>query len=36
MFDDMLDISSQLVLKWDRLGPDHAIECSDDLTRLGA
>lgn len=30
----MLDISSQMVLKWDRLGPDHEIECSDDLTRL--
>jgi len=34
MFDDMLDISSQMVLKWDRLGPSHQIECSDDLTRL--
>lgn len=34
MFDDMLDISSQMVLKWDRLGPEHEIECSDDLTRL--
>ena len=36
MFDGMLDISSQMVLRWDRLGPDHDIECSDDLTRLGA
>ena len=23
-----------MVLKWDRLGPDHEIDCSDDLTRL--
>ena len=23
-----------MVLKWDRLGPKHEIECSDDLTRL--
>jgi cytochrome P450/NADPH-cytochrome P450 reductase len=35
MFDGMLDIASQMVLRWDRLGPDHEIECSDDLTRLG-
>lgn len=34
MFDDMLDISFQMVLKWDRLEPDHEIDCSDDLTRL--
>lgn len=34
MFDDMLDISSQMVLKWDRMGSDHAIDCSDDFTRL--
>lgn len=34
IFDDILDISSQMVLKWDRLGPEHEIECSDDLTRL--
>ena len=30
----MFDISSQMVLKWDRLGPDHEINCADDLTRL--
>lgn len=35
MFDDMMDISSQMILKWDRQGPDHAIDCSDDFTRLG-
>ena len=34
MFDDMLDISAQMVLKWDRMGKEHAIECSDDFTRL--
>lgn len=34
LFDGMLDIGSQMVLKWDRLGPDHEIDCSDDLTRL--
>ena len=22
------------MLRWDRLGPDHEIDCSDDLTRL--
>jgi cytochrome P450/NADPH-cytochrome P450 reductase len=35
MFPDMLDIGSQMVMKWDRQGPDHDIDCSDDLTRLG-
>ena len=34
MFDDMVDISAQMVLRWDRMGEDHAIECSDDFTRL--
>ena len=34
MWDGMQDISSQMIMKWDRLGPDHEIECSDDLTRL--
>lgn len=34
MFDDMQDIASQMVLRWDRLGADHAIDCSDDFTRL--
>ena len=31
---DMLDISAQMVLKWDRQGPEHEIEMADDLTRL--
>ncbi|EJD54180.1 cytochrome P450 [Auricularia subglabra TFB-10046 SS5] len=34
MFDDMYDILSQLVLKWERFGPKHAIDPSDDFTRL--
>ncbi|CAK3933249.1 cytochrome P450 [Lecanosticta acicola] len=34
MFGGMVDITSQMILKWDRLGPDHEIVCSDDLTRL--
>ncbi|KAF7192712.1 Bifunctional cytochrome P450/NADPH--P450 reductase [Pseudocercospora fuligena] len=34
MWSGMQDIASQMVLKWDRLGPEHAILCSDDLTRL--
>jgi cytochrome P450/NADPH-cytochrome P450 reductase len=32
MFPEMLDISSQMVLKWDRNGPDHEIEIADDFT----
>ncbi|KAF2211670.1 hypothetical protein CERZMDRAFT_68391 [Cercospora zeae-maydis SCOH1-5] len=34
MWGGMQDIASQMILKWDRLGPDHEIECADDLTRL--
>ncbi|KAJ5193525.1 cytochrome P450 [Penicillium cf. viridicatum] len=34
MFDDMLDISSQMILKWDRLGAQNEIHMADDLTRL--
>lgn len=34
MFDQQLDISSQLILHWDRFGPDHEIQASDDFTRL--
>ena len=34
MFDDMLDISAQMVLRWDRMGEHHPIDCSDDFTRL--
>ena len=28
----MMDIVSQMILKWDRLGPDNEILCSDDFT----
>lgn len=34
MFDDMGDILSQLVLKWERFGPEHALDPTDDFTRL--
>ncbi|KAI0770681.1 fatty acid hydroxylase [Fomes fomentarius] len=34
MFDDMADVVSQLVLKWERFGPRGVIEPSTDFTRL--
>ncbi|KIM26551.1 hypothetical protein M408DRAFT_56754, partial [Serendipita vermifera MAFF 305830] len=34
MFDDMMDICSQLVLKWERYGPEYAINPAEDFTRL--
>ncbi|KAB5589306.1 Cytochrome P450 family protein [Ceratobasidium theobromae] len=34
MFDDMVDVASQLVLKWERFGPKHEIDPTDDFTRL--
>ncbi|KAI1211604.1 cytochrome P450 [Annulohypoxylon truncatum] len=34
MFDEMLDITSQLALKWARHGPECPIDVSDDFTRL--
>lgn len=34
MFDEMYDIASQLVSKWARMGPDVAINVTDDYTRL--
>jgi cytochrome P450/NADPH-cytochrome P450 reductase len=33
MFPGMMDIVTQMLLKWDRLGPDNEILCSDDFTR---
>ena len=33
MWDSMMDIISQMVLRWDRLGPQNEITCSDDFTR---
>lgn len=34
MFPKMLDMVSQMILRWDRLGPDNQIVASDDFTRL--
>jgi hypothetical protein len=34
MYTDMMDITSQLILKWERFGPNHAFDVSDDFTRL--
>ncbi|OCL14690.1 bifunctional P-450/NADPH-P450 reductase [Glonium stellatum] len=31
MFSEMIDISSQMILQWDRLGPDHEIFYSEDI-----
>jgi hypothetical protein len=33
MFDEQLDIASQMVLRWDRLGADNQILASDDFTK---
>lgn len=34
MFGDMLDIASQLLLKWERFGPEYIINPTEDFTRL--
>lgn len=34
MYTDMMDIASQLIPKWERFGPNHAFEVSEDFTRL--
>lgn len=34
MFDPMLDIAEQLLLKWERLSPDSPIDLTEDTTRL--
>ncbi|KAH7336803.1 cytochrome P450 [Rhizoctonia solani] len=34
MFDDMLDVVSQLVLKWERFGSSHDIDPTHDFTRM--
>ncbi|MBC7658581.1 MAG: cytochrome P450 [Chitinophagaceae bacterium] len=34
MFPEMLDIAEQLFLKWERLGDGHAVDISDNTTRL--
>lgn len=32
MLPDMIDIASQMIAKWDRLGPNNEIVASDDFT----
>lgn len=34
MFDGMVDIAEQLLLKWERLGPENKIDVVDNTTRL--
>jgi cytochrome P450 / NADPH-cytochrome P450 reductase len=34
MFDGMVDIADQLLLKWERQGPNHLIDVADNTTRL--
>jgi len=34
MFPQMMDIMSQMILRWDRFGPNPPISCHDDFTRL--
>ncbi|KAL0564092.1 hypothetical protein V5O48_017963 [Marasmius crinis-equi] len=34
MLEDMRDICSQLLLKWERFGPEHVIDPADDYTRV--
>ncbi|KAF7973316.1 hypothetical protein HWV62_15559 [Athelia sp. TMB] len=34
MFDGMQDLASQMLLKWERFGPENIIDPSDDFTRL--
>ncbi|KAK3372491.1 cytochrome P450 [Podospora didyma] len=34
MYPQMVDVLSQMILRWDRFGPDHRIDCTDDFTRL--
>lgn len=34
MFDQMVDCISQMILKWERHGPDYEINTPDDFSRL--
>ena len=34
MFDKMLDIADQMLVRWERFGPDTVIQVTDDMTRL--
>lgn len=33
MFDQQLDIAAQMILRWDRLGPDNVVIAGDDFTK---
>lgn len=32
IFPKRLDVASQMILKWDRLGPGHEIDAADDFS----
>jgi cytochrome P450/NADPH-cytochrome P450 reductase len=34
MFDQMQDVAEQMMLRWERFGPDTAIDVADNMTRL--
>ena len=34
MFDQMLEIADQMLLRWERFGPGHVIEVTEDMTRM--
>lgn len=34
MFESMMDIGEQVLLKWERLGSDHVIDVADTITRM--
>ncbi|MGZ8259006.1 MAG: bifunctional cytochrome P450/NADPH--P450 reductase [Caldimonas sp.] len=34
MFDQMLDIADQMLVRWERFGPGNVIEVTEDMTRL--
>ena len=34
MFDQMINLADQLLLKWERLGPSHPVDVAADATRL--
>ncbi|HEU5267750.1 MAG TPA: cytochrome P450, partial [Jatrophihabitans sp.] len=34
MFDQMLDIADQMLLRWERFGPGSVIDVADDMTRM--
>lgn len=34
MYGGMMDLASQLMLKWERMGPEHSVNVAEDFTRL--